>query len=107
MLEISRYDEVAKLIEAGLTYAEIGRKLGISSQRAWQIARAKLNSDPQPKVMLTTRDVAQRLGVHIKTVRYWTNIGILKSYHIGTRGHRRFQQEDIDTFSNSRNLGGH
>ena len=107
MFNISRHDEVSKLIEAGLTYAEIGRRLDISRQRAWQIVKGKPKSTPQPKVMLTTGDVAQSLGVHISTVRYWTNKGILKLYRFGSRGHRRFQREDIDTFSKSRNLGGH
>ena len=48
--------------------------------------------------MLTTSDVAHLLNVHINTIRRWSNEGILKAYRIGSRGDRRFQQEDIDSF---------
>jgi len=48
--------------------------------------------------MLTISDVSQLLNVHINTVRRWSNQGILKSYRIGSRGDRRFRQEDIDNF---------
>ncbi len=52
------------------------------------------NIDP----MLTTNDVARLLNVHINTVRRWSNQGILKAYRIGSRGDRRFQQDDIASF---------
>jgi excisionase family DNA binding protein len=45
--------------------------------------------------LLTTSDVARLLNIHINTVRRWSNEGKLKSYRIGSRGDRRFQQEDI------------
>ncbi len=48
--------------------------------------------------MLTTSDVARLLSVHINTVRRWSNQGALRVYRIGTRGDRRFRQEDIDSF---------
>ncbi len=48
--------------------------------------------------MLTTSDVARLINVHINTVRRWANQGILKAYRIGTRGDRRFLQEDILSF---------
>ena len=48
--------------------------------------------------MLTISEVAQLLNVHINTVRRWSNQRILKSYRIGSRGDRRFRQEDIDNF---------
>ena len=48
--------------------------------------------------MLTISEVAHLLNVHINTVRRWSNQGILKSYRIGSRGDRRFRQEDIDSF---------
>ena len=48
--------------------------------------------------MLTIGEVAHLLNVHINTVRRWSNQGILKSYRIGSRGDRRFRQEDIDSF---------
>ena len=48
--------------------------------------------------MMTISDVARLLNVHINTVRRWSNQGILKAYRIGSRGDRRFQQEDIAIF---------
>lgn len=48
--------------------------------------------------MLTTSDVARLLNVHINTVRRWSNEGILKAYRIGSRGDRRFERGDINSF---------
>jgi len=48
--------------------------------------------------MITTSDVARLLNVHINTVRRWSNQGILKAYRIGSRGDRRFREEDINSF---------
>ena len=48
--------------------------------------------------MLTINEVAQLLNVHINTVRRWSNQGTLRVYRIGTRGDRRFRQEDIASF---------
>lgn len=50
------------------------------------------------KPMLTTSDVARLLSVHINTVRRWSNQGILKTYRIGSRGDRRFDQNDVEQF---------
>ena len=56
-------------------------------------------ANPQEmSTMLTISDVARLLNVHINTVRRWSNQGILKAYRIGSRGDRRFHQEDIDSF---------
>ena len=55
-----------------------------------------VNNDISP--MLTTSDVARLLSVHINTVRRWSNQGILKTYRIGSRGDRRFDQKDIEWF---------
>jgi len=52
----------------------------------------------QSSDMLTVGDVALLLNVHVNTVRRWSNQGIIKTYRIGSRGDRRFQQEDIDSF---------
>jgi len=101
VVSTSKRDEVVKLREAGLSYAKIGRRLGITRERVRQI----LNGNPRPqrpdldsKVMLTTIDVAQLLGLHPNTVRRWNTKGILKSYRLGSRGDRRFKREDIDGF---------
>lgn len=50
------------------------------------------------KSMLTTRELARLLNVHINTVRRWSDDGILKSYRIGPRGDRRFSRDDIIDF---------
>ena len=107
MLKISRHDEVYKLLEAGLSYAEIGRRWGISRQRVWQIAKKKPDRITRPKVILTTGDVAQLIGVPANTVRYWADKGMLKSHRIGPRGDRRFNRQEIEDFLKNSNLGGH
>ena len=57
------------------------------------------------EAMLTISEVAQSLNVHINTVRRWSNQGLLKAYRIGSRGDRRFHQQDITNFlARERNL---
>ena len=48
--------------------------------------------------MLTVKDVANLLHIHVNTLRRWSDQGIIKSYRITRRGDRRFRQEDIDGF---------
>ena len=48
--------------------------------------------------LLTARQVARILNVHVNTVRRWNDRGILKAYRIGARGDRRFYKADIDMF---------
>jgi excisionase family DNA binding protein len=50
--------------------------------------------------LLTARQVARLLNVHVNTVRRWNDRGILKAYRIGPRGDRRFDKADIDMFLN-------
>ena len=52
----------------------------------------------QVESMLTISEVAQSLNVHINTVRRWSNQGLLKAYRIGSRGDRRYRQQDIENF---------
>jgi excisionase family DNA binding protein len=97
----SRRNEVVKLRNAGLSYAEIGRRLGISHERSRQIFKGRNPAKPRKpsldsRVMLTTGDVAQLLGVHVNTVRRLRNEGILKSYRINLRGDLRFRRKDVD-----------
>ncbi len=51
--------------------------------------------------MLTASDVARLLGLHVNTVRRWTDKGILNGYRIGSRGDRRYRQGDILSFLSS------
>jgi len=96
----SRRDEVIESRKAGVSYAEIGRGLGVSRERARQIGKGNPAKPPKlaldSKVMLGTGDVAQLLNLHVGTVRRWSDKGILKAYRVGPRGDRRFRWEDVD-----------
>ena len=48
--------------------------------------------------MLTVKDVAVMLNIHVNTVRRWADQGILKAWRITSRGDRRFRREDIARF---------
>ena len=50
------------------------------------------------KPMLTVKDVARLLHIHVNTARRWSDQGILKAYRITSRGDRRYKQEDIARF---------
>ena len=53
-----------------------------------------LRSDPT----ITASEVARLLNVHINTVRRWSDLGLLGTQRIGTRGDRRFHREDVIRF---------
>ena len=100
-LNSSRRARVTSLRKAGLTYAEIGRKLGLTRERVRQIAKAETTAKKKPArddpdALLTTAEVAELLNVHVNTVRRWSNKGILETYRIGSRGDRRLRQGDVD-----------
>ena len=97
----SRHKQITSLRQTGLTYAEIGRKLGLSKERIRQIEKGV--SKPKKPVlqfdnMLMPGEVANMLGVHVNTVRRWANRGILEAYSVGPRGDRRFRQRDVESF---------
>ena len=94
----SRHSEIKKMRKAGLSYAEIGRRYGISGGRVSQILKGKTRPPEVPlekKLFLKKGDVARILNLHSNTVRRWSKKGILKAYRIGPRGDRRFLCEDI------------
>ncbi len=96
-----RHDEAVRLREAGLSYAEIGRRLGKSREWARQLVKSgpvSRKPDLGSRVMLTASDVGQLLGIHANTVRLWSNKGLLRAYRICSRGDRRFRREDIERF---------
>lgn len=66
--------------------------------RELKYGKETMESNSNIAPMLTTSDVARILNIHINTVRRWSNQGRLKAYRIGSRGDRRFQQEDIASF---------
>ena len=109
-LESAHREQVSSLRKAGLSYAEIGRRLGVTRERVRQIAmgnpaprKPKLDS----RVMLTVGDAAQLMGVNINTVRRWSNKGILETYRVGPRGDRRFRRQDVDSFLKRTEIEGY
>ena len=99
----SRREEVTSLRKAGLTYAEIGRRLGLTKERIRQIVTGKAPvrkkaTRNDPNALLTAAQAAEHLNVHVNTIRRWSNKGILQTYRIGSRGDRRFRRRDIDNF---------
>jgi len=97
--EVVRREQIASMRKAGLTYAAIGLKLGISRERVRQILTGT-NRKPKTNTensQLTTSGVACLLNIHTNTVRRWADKGILKAYRIGSRRDRRFKREDIDS----------
>jgi excisionase family DNA binding protein len=53
--------------------------------------------------MLTSRQLARLLNVHINTVRRWNNQGMINAYRIGTRGDRRFDRDEVERFLAEKN----
>jgi excisionase family DNA binding protein len=98
----ARLKKIIEMRNAGLTYADISSKLGISRERISQIINNKNNKDSSrantatPHPWLTTGEVSHLVNVHVNTVRRWSNQGILKSYRIGPRGDRRFRRKDVN-----------
>lgn len=100
-LNSSRSAQVSSLRKVGLTYAEIGRKLGLTRERVRQIVKAEKKAKKKPArddpdALLTTGEAAELLNVHVNTVRRWSNKGILETYRIGSRGDRRVRRRDVD-----------
>jgi len=51
--------------------------------------------------LLTARQVANLLQVHITTVKRWSRSGMLKSYRLGSRGDLRYREADVLAFLNA------
>jgi excisionase family DNA binding protein len=66
---------------------------------------AKLSGQSE-EVLLTARQVAGLLQVHVTTVRRWSNSDGLKSYRMGNRGHRRYRMKDVEGFLSTENTNG-
>ena len=102
----SRRQQVSILRKAGLTYAEIGRKVNLTRERVRQIVTRestikestirKKPPENAPDSLLTTAQAADLLNVHRNTIRHWSNKGILATYRVGPRGDRRLRRQDID-----------
>lgn len=58
------------------------------------------------ETLLTARQIAELLQVHVTTVRRWSNNVGLKSYRMGNRGHRRYRMKDVEEFLSTENTNG-
>ena len=47
---------------------------------------------------LTVGEAASLLHVHSNTLRRWSDRGMIRAYHIGPRGDRRFRQDQVERF---------
>jgi len=94
---MGRREEAVKLREAGLSCAEVGRQMGgLSKQRVSQILHPRpRKSKPPSDQMLRVSEVARLLGLHVNTVRRWSDAGKLPTFTISTRGDRRFKRSDV------------
>ncbi len=45
--------------------------------------------------LLTIRQAAEILNVHVETLRRWDKAGKLKAIRVNERGDRRYREEDI------------
>jgi len=52
-------------------------------------------NDQSSSPVLTLREVAQLLNVHVNTARRWGDSGVIRAYRVGPRGDRRFSREDV------------
>jgi len=51
--------------------------------------------------LLTIRQVADKLSVHVETLRRWDKQGKLKAMRVGSRrgvGDRRYKREDVEKY---------
>jgi excisionase family DNA binding protein len=53
------------------------------------------SKDELPK-LLTIRQAAEILNVHIETLRRWDKSGKLKAIRVNDRGDRRYKPEDLE-----------
>ena len=96
----NRNETVALLRDKGLTYAEIGKRLGITKQYAWYLLNGqnnrKYSAVHNPDSLLTVNQAARILNIHANTIRRWCDKGMLKAYRIGPRKDRRINRKDIE-----------
>lgn len=98
---MERREEFLGMRKTGLTLQAIAHRVGLSKERVRQILKGHQPPVKPPmelKAMLNVREAAQLLGIHVNTVRRWTQKGLLPVYRLGARGDRRFRREDIDAF---------
>jgi excisionase family DNA binding protein len=52
----------------------------------------------QISAMMTPREAARMLHIHVNTLRRWSNQDMIRVYRIGSRGDRRYMREDVTRF---------
>ena len=90
-----------ELKSMGSSYAEIGRKLGLSRERVRQIIGSRpvtLRNDLPDHQMLKISKAAKFLNIHVNTLRRWSDQGILPCYRFGSRGDRKYSRSDLIDF---------
>jgi DNA-binding transcriptional MerR regulator len=107
----SRREEAIRLRNTGLTYKEIGHRLGVTKERSRQLINVRATDKKrliptEPNAMLTITQATRILGIHTNTLRRWSNQGILETFRVGARGDRRFRRLDIENllFKKSTNI---
>jgi len=91
-----------------LTYAEIGRRFGISGAAVKRMLeentrkRVANKTMIEAKEMITSSEVGKLLGLHVNTIRRWSDMGLLRAYRMGSRGDRRYLKEDINAILTER-----
>ena len=48
--------------------------------------------------LLTIRQAAEILNVHVETLRRWDGSGKLKAFRVNERGDRRYKPEDLENY---------
>jgi len=103
VISISRIERIGKMRSDGLSYDEIGLKLGMSREWIRKVhQKGNITKSKTPKLhpWLKTGEVARLVNVHVSTVRRWANAGVIKSYRVGPRSDRRFSREDVNLLFN-------
>jgi hypothetical protein len=101
LIDNTGYRWLNELRRKGSSYAEIGRKLGLSRERVRQIVmgRAISNKKVSPDdQVLTISKASKLLNVHANTLRLWSDQGMLPCYRMGARSDRRYRRGDLIDF---------
>ena len=56
-----------------------------------------MDKNKQLPKLLTIKQAAEVLNVHVETLRRWDKSGKLKAIRINKRGDRRYKPEDLET----------